>query len=146
MTVPCLEVRSLTRHALSADVDLSQAARPRAVRSRVRQAMGELALTLWERPSVHSVVVVVYTGEHAVTPREWRCAMAAADDLHRRAEMTRGEPLALAVVFADDTTPADDLARCLRGDVHRIPDGVACMTWDEVRARGIAASAAFTRI
>jgi hypothetical protein len=143
---PCLRTRALSRTALRAELDLSHVTRPRATRSRVRQAMAQLALTLDERPSVRSVVVVVRTGTRAATTREWSCATAAADGLHRRFEMTHGEPLALAVVLADDATPEDDLARCLRGDARRIPDGVACMTWDEVRARGISASAAFDRI
>lgn len=142
----CLRVADLVPGTLRADFDARHTPRTRALRSRLHQAMAELSVELHARLDVRRVIAVVWTGARDATPHERELAVAAAENLHARSEMIRGEPLSLAVIFADDDTSADRLDECLRTDARAVPDGVSAMSWVDACTWGIPACAAANRI
>lgn len=138
-----VRVSDLAPRAVRADIRVPGGHRPRAVRSLLHQAMTELGLELYRRPGARCAVVVL--GGAPLPAPLTRVAVHLAEGLHARSEMLRGCPLALAVVFADETDDGD-LAAQLRADAPGVPDGVCAMSAAEACAHGIRACAAASRI
>lgn len=143
---PCFHAEAPIRGMLLVDIDVASFTRPRAVRARLRQGMAELSIALHQRPDVREVFAVIWTGTHLAGRREMNLATAAAEGVHRRVEMLRGTPLAVAVVFADDQVSAERVRQRLRLSARTVPDGVSAMTWPDVCAYGVHACAAAYRL
>lgn len=144
--VPCFHAEAPVQGMLLADIDVAAVPRPRAMRARLRQGMAELSAALHQRLEVREVFAVIWTGSHPAGPHEMNLATAAAEGVHRRFEMLRGTPLAVAVVFADDQVPAERVRQRLRLSARTVPDGVSAMTWRDVSAYGVHACAAAYRL
>lgn len=143
---PCFHAEVPARGMLLADLNVAGFSRPRAVRARLRQGMAELSIELHQRPDVREVFAVIWTGADSAGPRVKSFAVAAAQGVHRRAEMLRGTPLGVAVVFADDRVPPEQVRQGLRQSARTVPDGVSAMIWPDVCAYGVHACAAMYRI
>lgn len=138
----CFHAETPVRGTLLADIDLAGCERPRAVQARLRQGMAGLSVALLQSADVRQVFTVIWPGPNGITAREMNVATAAAESVHRRVEMLRGEPLGVAVVFADGEVPIGRVRQRLRLSARTVPDGVTAMTWSDLCAYGARACAA----
>lgn len=121
-------------------VDLTAVSRPRAVRAVVHQRMTLLQLGLIRLPSVRRILIVMRLREECDIERACAGIAASAASVHHRVENARGTAFGIAVLAAPESAPARDVRRIVSQGAATVPDGAACVSWDEAREWGLRAA------
>jgi hypothetical protein len=137
-------VDALKARAIVDLVDVAALERPAALRSVVRQCLARLSVRLHDAPRARRAVVVVWTGERRLSPRERALVLGAAESMHARHEMTRGMPLGLAFVCVDSAISLGRLDDSL--EAGSVPEGVALLDGADVCRQGLRSAVMASRI
>jgi len=123
-------------------MDLRGRRTPAALRSLVRQRMTGLRVTLLAGSRIRRALALAIVDDDAVQDRVCPGFAGAAESMHRRLEMMRGGPLALAVMVVPASAPGGAVRRCIETGAPQLPDGAAVVTWDEADGWGLRAAVA----